>query len=89
MNSKGNHVNFASDLGWSGDEMMLDTVSEPGRPINLDYSRAKAYCACNRCGWGLSGHIFYRIILFCLLPLSGGPLSPKQSTNQPNASGPM
>ena len=28
----------------------------PGRPTNLDKSRARAYCACSRCGWGLFGH---------------------------------
>ena len=30
----------------------------PGRPTNLDYSRARACCACSRCGWGLFGHFF-------------------------------
>ena len=28
----------------------------PERPINLDNSRARAYCACSRCG--LFGHFF-------------------------------
>ena len=31
---------------------------ESGRPISLDDSRARAYCACSRCGWGLFGHFF-------------------------------
>ena len=26
------------------------------RGDNLEYSRARAYCACSRCGWGLVGH---------------------------------
>ena len=25
----------------------------PGCPTNLDYRRARAYCACSRCGWGV------------------------------------
>ena len=25
---------------------------------NLDDSRARAYCACSRCGWGLFGHFY-------------------------------
>ena len=30
--------------------MVLGKLPVPGRPTNLDYSRARAYCACN--GWG-------------------------------------
>ena len=29
--------------------MMLGKLPVPGRPTNLDYSRARAYCACSRC----------------------------------------
>ena len=36
--------------------MVLGKVSRPGRPTNLDNSMARAYCACNRCGWGLFRH---------------------------------
>ena len=32
---------------------MLGNLSVPGRPTDLDYSRARACCACSRCGWGL------------------------------------
>ena len=32
--------------------MVLGKLQVPGSPANLDYSRAKAYCACSRCGWG-------------------------------------
>ena len=32
---------------------VLDKLSVPGRPTNLDDSRARACCACSRCGWGL------------------------------------
>ena len=35
---------------------MLGKLSVPGCPTSFDDSRAKAYCACNRCGWGLFGH---------------------------------
>ena len=33
--------------------MVLGKILVPGRPINLDNSRARAYCACSRCGLGL------------------------------------
>ena len=51
---------------------MLGKLPVPGRPTNLDYSRARANCACNRCGWGGSLDIFLSSItsLF-FLPLSG------------------
>ena len=62
---------------------------------NLDDSRAKAYCACSRCGWGCLD-IFTLLYLFS--PLSPSfwetarhrlkycpkrPLNPKQPANQP------
>ena len=37
--------------GWSGGAKVLGKLSVPGCPTNLDNSRAKAYCACSRCGW--------------------------------------
>ena len=43
----------------------------PRRPTNLDYSRARAYCACSRCGWGLFGH-FSLIYHFSFLSPSFG-----------------
>ena len=61
---------------------------------NFDNSRARAYCACSRCGWGWFGH-FYSHLSFSFLSPSlwetaryrlkyclKGPLSPKQPTNQ-------
>ena len=33
--------------------MVLGKLPVPGRPINLDYSRARAYCAYSRCGVGV------------------------------------
>ena len=47
--------------------MVLGKLPVPGRPANLDLSRARAYCACSRCGWG-SLDIFS---LLFFLPLSG------------------
>ena len=32
-------------------------------PANLDYSRARAYCACSKCGWVLFDIFFSSIIL--------------------------
>ena len=32
--------------------MALGKLLVPGRPINLDLNRARAYGACSRCGWG-------------------------------------
>ena len=36
--------------------MVQDKRPVPGRQTNLDYSRARAYCTCSRCGWGWFGH---------------------------------
>ena len=73
--------------------MVLGKLPVPGRPTSLDDSRARAYCACSRCGWGLFGHFFSHLsflfsfslwetaryrLKYCLK----GPLNPKQPTNQ-------
>ena len=73
---------------------MLGKLSVPGRPTSLDDSRARAYCACSRGGWGCLD-IFSLIYLFSFLSPSlwetaryrlkyclKGPLNPKQPTNQ-------
>ena len=73
--------------------MVLGKLPVPGRPPNLYCSRARAYCACSRCGWGLFGH-FSLVYHFSFLSPSlletaryrlnyclKGPLSPK-TTNQ-------
>ena len=51
---------------------MLDKLSVPGRPTSLDYSRARAYCACSRCGRGFV-LTFFLASVFSLffLPLFG------------------
>ena len=43
----------------------------PGRPTYLDCSRARACCACSRCGWELFGHFFPRLSLLFFFSLSG------------------
>ena len=45
---------------------MLGKLPVPGR--YLDYSRARAYCACNRCG--LFGHSFSQLSLLFSFSLS-------------------
>ena len=75
--------------------MALGKLPVPERPTNLDESRARAYYACNGCGWGLFGHFYSRLSFLFLSPslwetarnrlkyCLKGPLSPKQPTNQP------
>ena len=74
--------------------MVLGQLPVPGRPTYFDYSRARAFCPCSRCGWGLFGHFFSRLLFlfpspslwetaryglkYCLK----GPLNAKQPTNQ-------
>ena len=43
-------------------------LSVPGRPVSLDNGRARAYCACSRCGLGL-------FVFFCRLSFSFPPPS--------------
>ena len=75
--------------------MVLGKLPVPGRPTYLDYSRARAYCACSRCRWGLFGHVFslcpfsplspslWETVRYRLKYCLKGPLNPKQPTNQP------
>ena len=58
--------------GWSGGAKVLGKLSVPGRPTNLEYSRARAYCSCSRCGWGLCGHFFSRLSFLSSFSLSLG-----------------
>ena len=51
--------------------MVLGKLLVPGRHTNLDNSRARAYCACSRRGWGLFGSSSL-IYLFSFLSLSLG-----------------
>ena len=84
---------FLKERGWLGGAMVLGKLLVPGRPTNLDHRRARAYCACSGCGWGLFGHFFLSpIISLSFLPLwetaryrlkycLKGPLSLKQPNN--------
>ena len=53
---KKNESPKSSREGVVGGAMVLGKLSVPRRPTNLDNNRARAYCACSRCGWGLFGH---------------------------------
>ena len=65
-------IDFHLYRGWSGGAMVLGKLPVPGRPTNLDYSGARAYCACSRCGRWLFGHNFLSSITsLSSLPLSG------------------
>ena len=59
--------------GWSGGAKVLGKLSVLGRPTDLDYSWARAYCACGRCGWGMFGHFFSHLSLLFSFSLSRGP----------------
>ena len=67
------NITFANSFfesgGWSGGAMVLCKLTVPGYPTHLDKSRARAYYACSRCGWGLFGPFFLSSIisLFFLL----------------------
>ena len=70
--------------------MVLGKLPVPGRPTNLDSSRAKAYCACSRWGGGcldifslLSFSSLWETARYRLKYCLKGPLSPKQPTDQP------
>ena len=44
--------------------MALSKLSVPGHPTNLENSRVKAYCAFNRCGWGMFGFFLFSRLSF-------------------------
>ena len=58
--------------GWSSGAVLLGNLPAPGRPTDLDWSRARAYCACSRYGWGLFGHFFLLSIISLFFSLSLG-----------------
>ena len=52
--------------------MVLGKLPVPGHPTSLDDSRARAYCASSRCGWGVVWTFLLSTILcFLFLPLFG------------------
>ena len=60
------------DLIESVSEGFLTYSSSAGTSYNLDDSRARAYCACSRCGWGLFGHFYSRLSFLSSFSLSLG-----------------
>ena len=77
--------------------MVLGKHPVLGLPINFDHSRARAYCACSGCGWGLFGLFFSPLsFLFSFsLSLGDGPIKTEilsqrsvkpKTTNQPTNS---
>ena len=52
--------------------MVLGKLQVPGRPIYLDYSRARAYCACSRCGWEVVWTFFLSLSFLSSFSLSLG-----------------
>ena len=52
--------------------MVLGELPVPGRPTSLDQSRARAYCTCSRCGWGLFGHFYSHLSFLLSFSLSLG-----------------
>ena len=54
----------------SGDAMALDKLSVPVRPTDMANGRARAYCACSRCEFGMFGHFFSRLSFLYLFSLS-------------------
>ena len=52
--------------------MVLGKLPVPVRPANLDYSRARTFCACRRCGWGLFGNFFSHLSFLSSFSLSLG-----------------
>ena len=67
---------FRPARGWSGGAKVLGKLPVPGRPTGLDCSMARAYCACNRCGWGVVWNFFSHLsLLFSFsLSLGDGPI---------------
>ena len=51
--------------GWSGGAMPVS-----GASYNLDDSRARAYCACSRIGWGFFGHFYSPLSILSSFSLS-------------------
>ena len=62
---------FIEAKGWSGGAMVLGKHPVPGRRAYWDKSRARAFCACSRCGWRMFGHFFSVHHFSFFLPPSG------------------
>ena len=64
-------ISLRKPRGWSGGAMVLGKLSVPGRPAGFDWSRARSYYSCSRCGWGCLDifSLVYHFSFF-FLPLS-------------------
>ena len=60
---------FVGVVGWCDGAGL---TSSSGESYNLDYSRARAYCTCSRCGWGLFGYIYSHLSFLSSFSLSLG-----------------
>ena len=52
--------------------MVLGITSSAGASYNLADGRARAYCACSRCGWGLFGYFYSPLSFLSSFSLSLG-----------------
>ena len=52
--------------------MVMGKLPMPGHPTYLDYSRARAYCACSQGRWGLFVHFFSHLSFLFSFSLSLG-----------------
>ena len=52
--------------------MVLGKLPVPGRPTSMNKSRARAYCCCSRCGWGLFGYFYSHLSFLSSFSLSLG-----------------
>ena len=52
--------------------MVLGKLPVPGRPAYLDKTRARAFCACSRCGLGVGWPFFLSSIISLSFSLSLG-----------------
>ena len=64
-------MHFFSSRRWSSGAMALGKLPLSGRPTHSDYSKARAYCAYSRCGWGCLDIFLSSILSLSFLPLSG------------------
>ena len=60
---------FEGVVGWCEGAGL---ASSAGASYILDYSRARAHCACSRCGWGLFGHFYSHLSFLSSFSLSLG-----------------
>ena len=60
---------YSGVVGWCDGAGL---TSSARASYNLDSSRARAYCTCGRCGWGLFGHFYSHLSFLSSFSLSSG-----------------